>query len=169
MVDFIKIAQYSASTDMVDSYYWICKALSGVPSNTMDSSSKISCTWYRYHLMVVLSKRACLYVLMCAAYNLVWTQEKICLRICLRLCLQLCWGGPIHLHHPLYSHQNSHSWCFFHSWDFYRHFSILWLRWLDTTVSFGIHRILCNHVLVNSMAPVLQSGVSYLFIPRCYF
>ena len=72
--------------------------------------------------MVDLSKRACLYVLMCAAYNLVWTQEKICLRICLQLCLQLCWGGPLHLHHPLYSHQNSHSWCFFHSWDFYRHF-----------------------------------------------
>ena len=62
--------------------------------------------------MVDLSKCACLYILTCTAWTIVWNQELICLW----LCLQLFWGGPLHLHHPL------HYWDFSHSWDFSRHF-----------------------------------------------
>ena len=67
--------------------------------------------------MVELSKLACLYVLMCYAWTLVWTLEQICLR----LCIQIRRCGPIHLYHPLHSHQTLHSWDFYHSWDFSCH------------------------------------------------
>ena len=108
MVEFITIARCDASTDMVDSYYWICKALNESPTNTREYSLELSCAWWRFHLMVYLSKRAYLYVLICAASNIVWNQEQICLQ----LCLWLCKGGPLHLHHPLKSWYFSHSWYF---------------------------------------------------------
>ena len=112
MVDFVTIARYDTSAKTVDSYYWICKTLNSAPTNTVESSLNFSRAWYLFHLMVDLSKCACLYFLMCTACTIVWNQEQIFLQIFLQLRL----GGPIHLYHPL------HSWYFSHSWDFCHNF-----------------------------------------------
>ena len=46
--------------------------------------------------------------------------------------------------------------------------SILWLRWLYTPVPLVINWLLCNRVLVDSMTPMLLSGLPFIFILRCY-
>ena len=92
--------------------------------------------------MVDLSKRACLYVLMCAAFTLVWTQEQICLWICLWIRLV----GPPHLYHPL------HSWDFSHSWDFYCH------CFYNVTSLIGYHYLL---VSINSFSLVCWLNLWY--------
>ena len=98
--------------------------------------------------MVNWSKRACLYVLMCAACPFVWTQEQICIQLCLRLCLWLClWlrrGGPLRMHHPSHSHKTPHSWHFSHHW-FYTVASLI-----------GYHCIRCSQsTAVQSCAGLL--------------
>ena len=75
--------------------------------------------------MADLSKRACLYVLMYAACNLVYTQEQICLW----LCLQYSQGGPLHLHHPL------------HTWDFYQSWYLFCHCFYTMTLMIGYHCI----------------------------
>ena len=45
MVNFTTIARYGASTDMVDYYYWIYKALNGTPTGMVESYLNLSCAW----------------------------------------------------------------------------------------------------------------------------